>query len=330
MSEKKFQVTAMGAALVDIYAQVSDEQLAKLGSQKGAMALVDAAQAEHLGAQVNVESQASGGSAANTIAGIAGLGLHTAFIGKVADDDLGRFFTQEMNGANIHFAQSPLIGGDPTGRCLVLITPDAERTMHTLIGAAAATSPDDLDENILAETACFFSEGYVFDSPSATQAFMAGAEIVKQAGGKVAFSLSDPFCVERHLTQFKTLLGEKVDLMLGNQSEAEALFGTQDMAQIIETIQAQGFDAVITRSEKGAVIVQNGDIIEVPAEPVAELVDLTGAGDQFAAGYLSALAQGKPAAACGKMGAIAAAEVITHIGPRPLTDISEKIKAANL
>ncbi len=198
-----------------------------------------------------------------------------------------------MNDANIHFAQSPLIGGDPTGRCLVLITPDAERTMHTLIGAAAATSPDDLDENILAETACFFSEGYVFDSPSATQAFMAGAEIVKQAGGKVAFSLSDPFCVERHLTQFKTLLGEKADLMLGNQSEAEALFGTQDMAQIIETIQAQSFDAVITRSEKGAVIVQNGDIIEVPAEPVAELVDLTGAGDQFAAGFLSALAQGK-------------------------------------
>ncbi|MGC6472664.1 MAG: adenosine kinase [Parvibaculales bacterium] len=321
MTNKRFHVTAMGAALVDVYAQISDDQLTALGSQKGAMTLIDADQAATMLDALVIESRASGGSAANTIAGVAAHGQNTAFVGKVADDDLGAFFTNEMVSGNITFPGAPLKDGDPTGRCIVLITPDAERTMHTLIGAAAATAPSDLDMDVLASTACFFSEGYVFDSPSATEAFHAGAGRVKAAGGRVAFSLSDPFCVERHMDKFTSLLAQDVDLVLGNESEAAALFGTPDMPAIAEAVLSGGYDAVITRGEKGALIVMGGAVTEVPAVPVAEIVDLTGAGDQYAAGFLSGLALGKSAAECGHMGAVAAAEVISHIGPRPRADM---------
>lgn len=321
MSDKRFHVTAMGAALVDVYAQVSEDKLTALGSQKGAMTLIDADQAAAMLDTLTIESKASGGSAANTIAGIAAHGQNTAFVGKVAADELGAFFTDEMSSGGITFPGKPLEGGDPTGRCIVLITPDAERTMHTLIGAAAATSASDLDMDVLSSTACFFSEGYVFDSLTTTEAFHVGAERVRAAGGRVAFSLSDPFCVERHMDKFTSLLAHDVDLVLGNAAEAAALFGTTNMADITAAISANGYDAVITRGDEGAVVVMDGTVTDVAAVPVARIVDLTGAGDQFAAGFLSGLALGKSARECGHMGAVAAAEVISHVGPRPQADM---------
>mgnify|MGYP001083863588 CR=1 FL=1 len=321
MSEKKFHVTAMGAALVDVYAHVNDAQLDALGSQKGTMTLIDTDQATSMLDAVQVESKASGGSAANTIAGVAAHGQKTAFIGKVGDDALGRFFVDELKASNTYFPSRPAVDGSPTGRCIVLISPDAERTMHTLIGAASTTESADLDMDVMAATACFFSEGYVFDSPSATHAFHASAEKVRASGGQVAFSLSDPFCVERHLEKFKTLLDNDVDLVLGNEHEAAVLFGTSDINAITTAVKSAGYHAVITRGEKGAVIIMNGEVVEVPAVKGGQIIDLTGAGDQFAAGFLSGLALGKSAADCGHMGAIAAAEVISHIGPRPVADM---------
>jgi len=202
--------------------------------------------------------------------------------------------------------------------------------MHTLIGAAAATTPADLDMDVLAATACFFSEGYVFDSPSATDAFHAGAQHVKANGGRVAFSLSDPFCVDRHMDKFTSLLAQDVDLVLGNEAEAAALFGTADMSAVVAAVTAGGYDAVITRGNKGALIVMGGTAINIPAATVADVVDLTGAGDQFAAGFLSGLALGRTAEMCGQMGAVAAAEVISHIGPRPLADMPALFAQAGL
>ncbi len=321
MTPKKFHVTAMGAALVDVFAKVSDAQLLALNSPKGAMTLIDTEQALSMLGIVEIESKSSGGSAANTIAGIAAHGHQTAFIGKVGEDDLGNFFMQEMLANNIAFLSRPLKGGALTGRCIVLITPDAERTMHTLIGAAATTSIDDLDLDVLGATACFFAEGYVLDSPCTMQAFHAGATKVKATGGRVAFSLSDSFCVARHIDKFNALLVDEVDLLLGNEAEAKALFGCSNMADITAAIRAKNIDAVITRSEKGALIIMDGKVTQVPAIGLENIVDLTGAGDQFAAGFLSGLAQNKPAEICGQMGAIAAAEVMGHIGSRPLTNM---------
>lgn len=331
MSEKKFHVTGMGAALVDVYAHVSDVELAALGSSKGGSTLVSPEESAALIKKINLDNKASGGSAANTIAGLAALGLSTAFIGKVADDAFGNFFANDLNASKTAFPTTRLIGGAPTGHCIVLITPDAERTMHAMIGAAGETTTDDLDAEVLRNSAYFFSEGYVLDSPSAGPAFEAACDMMHQNGGRVAFSLSDPDCVARHHARYKKLItseGGKVDMLIGNESEALVMFGVDDFQSTVSAAQQTGIIIAVTRGEKGAAIITPEGVTEIKAAPVSELIDLTGAGDQFAAGLLSGLAQGKSLVESGHRGAIAAAEVITHIGPRPIADIGALIRQA--
>ena len=332
ISEKRFHVTGMGAALVDAFAPIDDAALAALGSTKGTMALITPDQAATLAAKMRFENKACGGASANTIAGLAGLGLNTGFIGKVANDDYGAFFAAAFKAQNIKFPTAPLTDGTPTGRCLVLITPDAERTMHTMIGAASALTPQDLDADMLAASTYFFSEGYVLDSPHTEKTFTAACALVKQAGGKIAFSLSDPLCATRHHARYHQLIKTGMDLLIGNEAEAHILFATKTFDQCRkaaqEMAQAHKILIIITRSEKGAVIIAPDGVTQIPAVSVPHIADLTGAGDQFAAGLLAGLARGHSYAQSGHYGALAAAEVIGHIGPRPIAQLADTLRRA--
>ena len=321
------QITGLGGALVDCFADVSEEQLHALGSPKASMALIDADEAAALEAALDFHTRRAGGAAANTVAGMAGLGFEAAFIGKTGDDETGRFFRDDMRRVKVAFPTPPL-AAHPTGRCLVAITPDAERTMHTLLGASGTIEADDLDMDLLRRTDLFFAEGYIWDNAPARAAFMQAVEAVHGRGGEVGFTLGDALCVARHRADFRALLDGLVDVLLANLAEAAALFGTDDMNELVAAVQAVGVDAVITRSENGAVIIAGGEVVEVAAEPVGRLVDLTGAGDQFAAGYLAGRVRKATAAEAGRMGALAAAEVIAHVGPRPQSDV-QAVLAAN-
>jgi sugar/nucleoside kinase (ribokinase family) len=329
MSKKPYSVVGMGAALVDVFAHVTEDELADIGSAKASMALISPEEAQALESRVDIHTRASGGSAGNTVAGIAALGLSTGFIGKVGTDALGQFFSDDLRRVQTAFAGAPH-PELPTGRCLVLITPDAERTMHTLLGASVATSIDDLDREMLAQTEILFGEAYIWDSPSAREAFLHAAAIVRENGGRVALSLSDPFCVGRHHSALEAALESHVDIMLANLSEAEALFGTSDRSALTTAARAFGIEAAITMGANGALLISHHDALHVDAERVQDVVDLTGAGDQFAAGYLSGRALGMDLAQCGRRGTLAAAEVIRHIGPRPQNDVDAVFKAAGL
>ncbi len=326
---KTFKVMGMGAALVDVFANVTEAELAHIGSPKASMSLISADEAMALEAQITIHARASGGSAGNTVAGISALGLKTGFIGKVGNDPLGHFFSEDMRKLGSHF---PMAAHDalPTGRCIVLLTPDAERTMHTLLGASISTQPSDLDEAALADTEILFGEGYIWDSPSARDTFLEAARIVKANGGRVAFSLSDPFCVERHLCVLQSFVSDHVDILVANLEEANALFGTREPLGLVTACRAAGVEGVITRGAQGAIIASPDQAIEIGAEHVETIIDLTGAGDQFAAGYLSGRADHLSIAQCGRRGAIAAAEVISHIGPRPEANISALFEKAGV
>jgi len=318
---KTFKIMGMGAALVDVFANVTEDELSNIGSPKASMSLISPDEAIALEAQIQTHTRASGGSAGNTVAGIAALGLKTGFIGKVGDDELGAFFSEDMRRLATHFPMAPH-ADQPTGRCLVLITPDAERTMHTLLGASVATETSDLDTAALADTEILFGEGYIWDSASARETFLEAARIVKENGGRVAFSLSDPFCVERHHADLQSFVNQHVDILLSNLAEAQALFGTSEPLGIVTACRAANIEGAITRGAEGAIIVTQNEAIEISAEHVEKIIDLTGAGDQFAAGYLSGRAEGLSIARSGRRGAIAAAEVIAHVGPRPKEDIA--------
>ena len=315
-------ITGMGAALVDLFADVSEQELQDIGSPKASMSLIEAAQSTALRSQVRVHTHQPGGSAANTVAGIAGLGQAAGFFGKTADDPLGARFAQAFDDLGVAF---PATAGDPadapTGHCLVLVTPDAERTMHTVLGASITTSYADIDADTLAQTGLFFSEGYVWDSPSARDAFLHAAQSIRANGGKVAFSLADGFCVERHHADFVNLLEAHVDILLANKAEAKALFGTDAPGGIAAAAQANGLLAAITMSADGALIIDDTQATHVPAHPVSDVVDLTGAGDQFAAGFLAALHNGASPVDAGRAGVLTASQVIRHFGPRPQSDI---------
>lgn len=329
MKEKHYLVVGMGAALVDVFANVTDAELEEIGSTKASMALISPEEAERLQDRVEIHTRASGGSAGNTVAGVAALGLPTGFIGKVGTDALGTFFSDDLARVKTAFASTPH-AELPTGRCLVLITPDAERTMHTLLGASVATSVADLDHEILEQTEILFGEAYIWDSPSARDAFITAAEIVHKNGGRVALSLSDPFCVGRHHSALEAVLDTHIDIMLANISEAEALFGTTETSALTTAARAFGIEAVITKGAEGALLISQSETTHVDAEQVSDVIDLTGAGDQFAAGYLSGRALGLGLETSGRRGAVAAAEVIRHIGPRPQSDILKIFKAAGL
>jgi sugar/nucleoside kinase (ribokinase family) len=333
MSEPALGVVAVGNALVDVLAQVSEEFIAEQkklhGLEKGIMTLIDEARAVDLYAQMGGDAiEASGGSAANTMAGFASFGGKGGFIGKVADDVLGKVYQGDMRSQGITFDTQPLIMGAPTGRSLILITPDAHRTMNTFLGASVELNPNDLDQDLIASAQVTYLEGYLFDRPLAKQAFIRAAEYAHEAGHRVALSLSDPFCVDRHRDDFLNLVKNHVDLLFANEDEIKSLFQVKTFEEALDAVKDACEIAVLTRSEKGAVIVSGGKQIAVKAEPVSKVIDTTGAGDQFAAGFLYGFTEGFDLAECGRLGAIAAAEVISHIGPRPLIKLASFLKKA--
>jgi sugar/nucleoside kinase (ribokinase family) len=332
MSEPKFGVVAVGNALVDVLAQVNDdfikEQQALHKMEKGAMTLIEEARAVELYALMGNSTETSGGSAANTMAGFASFGGSGGFIGKVAEDKLGKTFQSDIRAQGIHFKTQPLVIGAKTGRCLILVTPDAQRTMNTFLGASVELRPDDIDTSLIASAKVTYLEGYLFDRDSAKKAFYTAAEAAHNAGHRVALTLSDPFCVDRHRHDFLELVEKHVDILFANEDEIKSLYMQQNFDDAKSAISKHVEIAVLTRSEKGAVIVANGKDTIIKAEPVKKIVDTTGAGDQFAAGFLYGFTEGMSLEKAGRLGAIAAAEVISHIGPRPQVKLAELVKKA--
>ncbi|MCB1592876.1 MAG: adenosine kinase [Alphaproteobacteria bacterium] len=331
MSEASIAVVAVGNALVDVLSKVDDafldEQCKKYGMEKGAMTLIDEQRAVELYTQMPDKLEASGGSAANTMAGFASFGGVGAFVGKVADDTVGQTFKNDMNGIGVKYNTQPLIAGPPTGRCMILVAPDGHRTMNTFLGASVELSPNDIDRNLIFSSKITYLEGYLFDRELAKQAFITAAEYAHQAGHRVALTLSDPFCVDRHRHDFLTLVEHHVDILFANEEEIKSLYMQQDFKDAKSAVDDHCEIAVLTRSEHGAVIVSEGKEISVSAAPVKKVVDTTGAGDQFAAGFLYGFTHGRSLEESGKLGALAAAEVISHIGPRPLINLKSLLAA---
>ncbi|HWJ68478.1 MAG TPA: adenosine kinase [Sphingobium sp.] len=322
MSDTIHDVLGVGNAIVDIIAQADDAFLDRHGMAKGGMALIDEARAHALYADMGSAIEASGGSAANSIAGIASFGGRAAFIGKVRDDEFGRIFGHDLTSLGVHFTTPPATTGAATARCLVLVTPDAQRTMNTHLGACVDLTPADIDADLVAACAITYLEGYLFDPPAAKEAFRKAATIARGAGRRVALTLSDSFCVHRYKDEFKQLIAEHIDILFANESEIEALYGSGDMAAAADDLAAQVSIAAITRSEKGSLLISGSERVAVPAAPIEELVDTTGAGDLYAAGVLYGLSRQLPLAECGRLGSIAAAEVIQHYGARPLQPLA--------
>ncbi|PCI56982.1 MAG: adenosine kinase [Alphaproteobacteria bacterium] len=327
MSDTKYGVVAVGNALVDILSQVSEDFIAQQktehGMEKGAMTLVEETRAIDLYAQMPQGIETSGGSAANTMAGFASFGGKGAFIGKVADDPLGKTYKTDIQSLGVTFETTPLILGASTGRCMILVTPDADRTMNTFLGASVELNPIDVDQDLIASAKVTYLEGYLFDREQAKEAFIAAAEYAHEAGHRIALTLSDPFCVDRHRHDFLQLVENHVDILFANEDEIKSLFMQENFDDAISAISKHVEIAAITRSDKGAVIISGDQQIKIDAVPVENIIDTTGAGDQFAAGFLYGFTEGKSLEESGKLGAIAAAEVISHMGARPAVKLAE-------
>lgn len=313
-----FNVIAIGNAIVDVLARADDDFLLRHAMGKGSMSLIDEARAVAIYAAMGPAVEISGGSAANTVVGVASFGGRAAFIGKVKDDALGRVFTHDIRAAGVGFATPPARDGPSTGRSYILVTPDGERTMNTFLGAAQDLSPDDVREEEIAAAAITYLEGYLWDPKNAKAAFRKAARIAHRAGRSVALTLSDPFCVDRWRVDFRSLIREgDVDLLFANESELKSLYQTADFDTAVQSLREEARLAVVTRSEKGALVVNRERSEAVPAFPIERVVDATGAGDLFAAGFLHGYARGLPHATSARIGALAAAEVISHLGARP-------------
>lgn len=323
----RFDILAMGNALVDVISSESHEFLGQRGIAHGSMRLIDAAEAQSLYAAMGPGREISGGSAANSVVGATMLGARTAFVGRVAGDQLGQVFTHDIRAAGVHFDTAPAIGGPPTGRCLIVVTPDGERTMNTYLGACQELDSGDLDARLVAESAILYLEGYLWDPPSPRAAMQAAIKVAREAGNKVAFTLSDVFCVEGHRDDFLELLSAHVDIMFGNENEVKALYRTDDLDSAMMELSRHACITVVTRSEKGAVVVGGGMMAQVPGVAVARVVDTTGAGDLFAGGFMAGLVAGRSLPDCARMGCISAAEVISHFGARPEADLQALVAA---
>jgi sugar/nucleoside kinase (ribokinase family) len=328
MTETRYDVLAIGNAIVDVIAQSSDEFIELEQLTKGGMQLIDAERAEQLYKAMGPAREISGGSAANTLAGLSILGRQCAFIGQVAGDQLGQVFAHDIRATGIDFDVPARETEPPTARCLILVTPDAQRTMNTFLGASQFLSASLIDKDLIASAAILYLEGYLWDPEEPRAAMRAAIEHAKAAGRKVAFTLSDTFVIERHREDFLALIGEGlIDILFANESEICSLNHNEDLAQSIVATAAKVPLLVITKSENGAIAVHNGNQFSVAAEPVERLVDTTGAGDLFAAGFLSGLAEGRDIGDCLTMGAVCAAEVISHYGARPEADIRALVAA---
>ncbi len=317
MTAVVYDVVGLGNAIVDVISAQDDAFLETWGINKDAMNLIEEDRADALTeASVNAV-ETSGGSGANTIAGIASFGGKAAYIGKVADDRLGKVFKADMENGGVPFETEPLTEGPATARSIIFVTPDGKRSMNTFLGASVEFAPSDVDREMVEAGSILYLEGYLFDKEIAKSAFVHAAEIAHAAGRKVSLTLSDSFCVDRHRDSFRQLIRTQVDILFANEEELLSLYETRDFDAALEQLRAETGLAAVTRGEKGSVVIGDGDPIEVPAEPVREVVDTTGAGDQYAAGFLFGVARGLPLATCAKLGHIAAAEVISHYGPRP-------------
>ncbi len=322
MSEPQYDVLGIGNAIVDVIARAEDDFLRAQGMHKGAMALIDESRARGIYDAMGPAIEISGGSAANTTVGVASLGGRAAFIGKVKDDELGAVFAHDIRAAGVAFATPLARDGPATARSYILVTPDGERTMNTFLGAAQNLNQDDVDTATVAMAAITYLEGYLWDPRDAKDAFLKAAAAAHEAGRTVALTLSDAFCVDRYRDEFLRLVrGRTVDLLLANESELRSLYQTADFDSALEALRSDAGLAVVTRSEKGCVVIADGQADAVAAFPVERMVDTTGAGDLFAAGFLFGLARGNDPAMAARIGALAAAEVIQHIGARPETSL---------
>ncbi len=317
-TEARYDVVGIGNALLDVLSDTTDEFLKSHDLAKGTMTLIDAAQASRIYEGMKANGiECSGGSAANTMAGIASLGGKASFIGRVHNDALGELFRKDMTGIGVHFAGQPAELGQPTGRSMILVSPDAQRTMQTFLGAAAELTPDDVHPEAIKAASITYLEGYLWDPPPAKEAFLKAARIAHEAGRMVSLTLSDPFCVDRHRDDFLGLIADHVDIVFANEDEALALFQTDGLDAALDRFKTMDTLTVVTRSEKGSVVLRDGNVVAVPAAPIDKVVDTTGAGDSYAAGFLFGVTRGLDDATCARIGGIAAAEVISHYGARP-------------
>ncbi|HTV33938.1 MAG TPA: adenosine kinase [Methylocella sp.] len=324
MSACRFDVLGLGNAIVDVISRAEDDFLSQQGLHKGGMILIDEARAESLYKATGPSTIVSGGSAANTIIGVAGLGCSAAFIGKVKADDAGLAYAHDIKAAKVDFVIPFAKDGPASGRCLVLVTPDGQRTMNTYLGAAQDLSEADIDEGYVASAAITYLEGYLWDPPGAKAALAKAAKIARGAGRKVALTLSDAFCVDRYRDEFLGLIrAGSVQILFANESELHSLYQTADFGTALAQLRGEKILGVVTRSEKGSVVVTADHILTVPAVPVEEVVDTTGAGDLFAAGFLAGVSKDLSLEDSARLGAIAAAEIIQHIGARPQKDLGQ-------
>ncbi|MGE7370245.1 adenosine kinase [Neorhizobium sp. NPDC001467] len=327
----RFDVLTIGNAIVDIIARCDDAFLTDNGITKAAMNLIDAERAERLYALMGPAHEASGGSAANTAAGIANLGGKAAYFGKVAADQLGEIFRHDIRAQGVHYETRPDGTFPPTARSMIFVTPDSERSMNTYLGACVDLGPEHVEEDVVRESKVTYFEGYLWDPPRAKEAILECSRIAHEAGREVSMTLSDTFCVGRYRDEFLDLMRSgKVDIVFANEQEVMSLYETDDFEQALDRISADCKLAAVTMSEKGAVIVRGGERIKVPAMLIDTLVDTTGAGDLFAAGFLLAYTRGRSLEECGKLGCLAAGIVIQQLGPRPLQSMQPLAKAEGL
>jgi adenosine kinase len=322
MAATRFDVLGIGNAIVDVIARTDDDFLVGQKMRKGTMQLIDEPRATGIYDAMGPAVEVSGGSAANTIVGVASLGARAAFIGKVKDDELGRVFAHDIRAAGVAFATPPASAGPSTARCYVLVTPDGERTMNTFLGAAQDLHPNDIDPDAVAAAQVVYLEGYLWDPPHAKEAFVKAAKIAHGADRDVALTLSDAFCVDRYRAEFLDLIRSgTVDLVFANERELHSLYQTADFETALNALRNDARLAVVTRSEKGCLVVTREETDAIPASPVERVVDATGAGDLFAAGFLVGLARGADYRTAARLGALSAAEVIQHLGARPETSL---------
>lgn len=322
-----FDVVCIGNAIVDVLTQNDDATLARLGMTKGSMSLIDAEAAEQLYQELGPGIETSGGSAGNTAAGLASLGASCAYIGRVRDDQFGEIFTHDIRTIGVEFTTAPATSGPPTARCLILITPDAERTMNTFLGACADLGSDDIDDDLIGRAQVTYLEGYLWDRDPAKQAFLRAARLAHAAGRMTALTLSDSFCVDRHRDSFRDLIHGHIDILFANEAEILSLYEVDNFDAALQHAREDCAVAALTRSEKGSVIIAGDEVHVIDAERVIQVVDTTGAGDQFAAGFLFGYTRGSDLALCGRIGGLAAAEAISHVGPRPQVSLSGLVEA---
>jgi sugar/nucleoside kinase (ribokinase family) len=324
---QELDVVGIGNALVDVLCHESETFLERHGLAKGSMHLIDEVRARALYDAMGPAVEISGGSAANTIVGVASFGGRAHYVGKVRNDQLGEVFRHDLKSVGVHYTTPMATTGASTGRCLIVVTPDAQRTMNTYLGASTQLSPTDVDARLIARGRILYLEGYLFDPPAAQEAFRAAAGLAHAAERKVALTLSDPFCVDRHRAAFVDLVERHVDVLFANEVEICALYEANDFDAVLQRVRRHCEIAALTRSERGSLVVADGDVHVIEAHKVGAVVDTTGAGDLYASGFLFGLSRGMDLPTCGRLGSLAAAEVISHVGARPLAPLSDMARA---